>query len=334
MTFPKANLKRSSEDFRRDLEKYADLQWSFKTPYQAGHTLNPLASPNWEELYFEDEEKATIKRHMIDRITNAKDRNQANNRHDVTKVSPNFHTYYNSVNILTGSQGAGKTFTALMEALGVVNNTENTTDLIFIKKKNYDPTFENVRDMFSEYGCRVTEVEYKDAENTVEILFQAKRIYNAVKRYQYFKHSGEPVDPAEFEELTDEIVDEAAETLAVDDFRLPWLNTIIIFDDVGNSGLFKNPDSYFNNRLKLCRDDNAIYFLTIHGITQLSPSIKENTLIVYAFKGLSPNRLDVIFRQMNILMDLGEFRGIYNNMMKMGQRYFCCDNNTGNWETE
>jgi hypothetical protein len=131
-------------------------------------------------------------------------------------------------------------------------------------------------------------------------------------------------------DATDQEVQRMFEVLAVQDLKYDWLNTIICFDDSGNSGLFKNPDSYFNNRLKLCRDDNAIYFLTIHGIVQLSPSIKQNAATIFVFRGLSSERLSVIWRQMNIPLDWNEFKGAYRAISyTQGARMMVVDNITG-----
>jgi hypothetical protein len=138
----------------------------------------------------------------------------------------------------------------------------------------------------------------------------------------------------DLEDADDEEIARMFEALGVEDFHHDWLNTIIVFDDTGFSGLFRNPDSFFNNRLKLCRDDNAIYFLTVHGITQLSPSIKQNTATVFVFKGLSLERLSVIWRQLNIGLDWQEMKGVYWALgHTQGARYICVDNILGSEPT-
>jgi hypothetical protein len=164
------------------------------------------------------------------------------------------------------------------------------------------------------------------------MVFHYKQLYNKVKRAIAYKHSGQPLDQLEedLRDATDEEVQHMFEVLHVPNLQLDWLNTIICFDDTGSSGLFKAPDSYFNNRLKLCRDDNAIYFLTIHSIVQLSPSIKQNTATVFVFKGLSNERLSIIWRQMNMPLEWNEFRGAYRAISyTAGARYMVCDNITG-----
>jgi hypothetical protein len=204
--------------------------------------------------------------------------------------------------------------------------------LIFIKKKAYDPTVEYIKPLIEATGCRFVEIGYDEAQEFVSMVFHYKSLYNKVKRAIAYKHSGKPLAQLEedLRDATDQEVQRMFEVLAVPDLKNDWLNTIICFDDSGNSGLFRNADSYFNNRLKLCRGDNPIYFLTIHGIVQLSPSIKQNAATIFVFRGLSSERLSVILRQMNIPLDWNEFKGAYRAISyTQGARMMVVDNITG-----
>jgi hypothetical protein len=235
------------------------------------------------------------------------------------------------VAIQTGAQSAGKTFAALTEALIIARSMPNTHMLIFIKKKQYDNTVEALRPLIEATGCRFVDIGYDEAEAFVKMIFRCKAMYNLVKRAIAFKRSGRSFD--EFEEdisdISDDDVAQMLEVLGVPDLRHDWLNTIIVFDDAGFSGLFKNNDSYFNNRLKLCRDDNAVYFITIHGITQLSPSIKQNCATVHVFKGLSNERLAVAHRQLNVPLDWRTFKEAYHSIAQRGCRCMVVDNISG-----
>jgi hypothetical protein len=73
------------------------------------------------------------------------------------------------------------------------------------------------------------------------------------------------------------------ETLGIKDFSRDWLETIIILDDVGGSGLFNKETSAFNNWLRLSRDLNIIWFLCLHGIGQLPPTLRQNTATIYIY---------------------------------------------------
>jgi hypothetical protein len=100
------------------------------------------------DLTWIDETKKQITDMLVEKINYAESLDTANTRTNVRKIHPSFHTYFNSVSISMGYQGAGKTFKALEEALGVVLYTPNTKHLIFIKRKRYDPTFESVKGPF------------------------------------------------------------------------------------------------------------------------------------------------------------------------------------------
>jgi hypothetical protein len=258
-------------------------------------------------------------------------------RHRVAKVSASTHSYYNSVNILTGSQGAGKTFAALMECLLIARQTYNTTILIFIKKKAYDPSYEAIKPLIEKEGCRCVGVEYEDAVEFVQEILAYKKLYNILKRAVADKGGYEL--PHEFDGVDEQqmplVIQAMYDRLNIDNIERQWLNTLIVFDDVGASELFKKPDSYFNQRLKLCRDDNVIYFLTIHGLTQISASIKQNVMMVWIFKGLSRERLTIVWRQCNLPLDWGEMRGAYQTIGRTkGARSIIVDNNLGSYVIE
>jgi hypothetical protein len=91
------------------------------------------------------------------------------------------HTYFNSVNILTGDQGAGKTLTALLECLLVVRETDNTIILVFIKRKDYDPSYESVKRLFEQMGTRCMDVDYAQTEEVVLTVLAFKKLYSAIK---------------------------------------------------------------------------------------------------------------------------------------------------------
>jgi hypothetical protein len=193
------------------------------------------------------------------------------------------------------------------------------------QRKVYDPSFETPKSMIEDGGCKVLEIEYEDAEEEIEMIFPFKSLYNALKRKSAI--------PAIFEPLSQDTIDTMCEVLNIEDFDQDWLNTIIMCDDCGNSGLFKNPNSFLNTHLKLCRDDNVIYFLTIHGIGQLSASIRQNTAVVYVFRGLSNERLVHVWRQCNTPISWDEFKYRYQSLQG-GERVLVIDNLTAQTHSE
>jgi hypothetical protein len=228
--------------------------------------------------------KATLKGQMLNSLNKIE---KHTTRHDVVKVSPDLHSYYNSVNILTGAQGEGKTFTAMTEIIGI-SQVPNTHLIIYIKKKDFDPSVEAVKHLC---GCPLISIDYDKATDYIKNLLKYKKLYNEFVRLAVEAKINYLQIPAHVENVED-----LYNNLFIKDFSNEWLNTLILFDDVGNSQLFKNKDSYFNNLMKTCRDINCIFYLTIHGITQLSPQIKENCAVIYITKGLSRDGLAIIHR--------------------------------------
>jgi hypothetical protein len=310
-----------------------ELKWNWYQQSQAP----PPEEPDIEGALKTNQKAAkTERRKVFDevaaQINKAKKEFRGNARHDVVKAARGSNIYLNSVTILTGSQGSGKTFATLAESLIICRANRNTHMLIFIKKKAYDPTVESIKPLIEQTGCQFVEIEYSDAEAFVKMIYHYKQLYNKMKRAIAYKHSGKPLELFD-EDLSDATDEEAAnmfKALGIKDLKFDWLNTIVAFDDTGYSGLFRNNDSYFNNRLKLCRDDNACYFLVVHGITQLSPSIKQNTATVFVFKGLSNERLGIIWRQLNISLDWAQFKGCYWAIAHTaGARFMVVDNISG-----
>jgi hypothetical protein len=286
----------------------------------------------------EPDSKEAVKYEMLYEIDKSKGQHKAQSRHDVVKVGEDLDTYYNSVNILTGSQGSGKTFTALVEILGICRQTSNAHLLVFVSKKDYDPTFENIKALIEKANCRVEKIRYEDAEEFLYILYGFKALHNSIRRSRE-SHSEEFDIPEEIGEVEpdelDQIITNMYERLNVEGFDDPWLNTMVLFDDARGSSLVRKQDSYMNNRLRLCRDDNVIYFITIHSITSLPPLVKQNTAVVYLFKGLSEERQQVIFRQMTIPLDWSEFRGAYQTIVRTpDSRCMVVDNLEATWHVE
>jgi hypothetical protein len=287
--------------------------------------------------------KDEIKLDMVKRIEQDKTKFRSNSRHDVVKIDDGIDSYFNSVNILTGAQGRGKTFTALAECGAIASLHRNppinqsgpaTHMLIFIKRKAYDPTLESTRAIIEEFGCKIVELDYEEAEAYCEQIFALKQLYNLCKRVQYAYYNRQTV-PAEFDGVQSQDIELMYTELNVKNFNADWLNTLIVFDDASNSGLFKRPDSFFNTQLKLCRDTNCIYYLTLHGLTTLSPSIKQNTAIIYVFGGLSRERLTIVWRQCAIPLDWNEFMGSYAMLSRTpGARCLVADNITSEWHVE
>jgi hypothetical protein len=252
-----------------------------------------------------DDLNTKVNRAMLKALDQHKQTYRQDMKNDVVKI-PGLNTYTNSVSIAVGKQGSGKTYTFMKEVIAISRRIPQTHLIILFSKKAYDPTVEATKNLAA---CPVIVKPYECAEDFVRLLLIAKSKYDVFRRTAIERNI--PI-----EQIPEHIdgCDTLMEILHINDFERNWLNSIIILDDVGNSKLFYNPDSFMNNNLKLCRDQNIIWMLACHGITQLSPAIKTNSAIVYFGKGLSPERLVHVRRQTNSDMEHDEFQDLYRRM--------------------
>jgi hypothetical protein len=210
------------------------------------------------------------------------------------------------VSIAVGPQGGRKTFNALNEAIAVSHIVPETHLIIVFMKKDLDLTVEGVRDIAS---CPIITLPYDGIETFIKALNEVKRKYSEFKRIATQQDIPDDQIPDHVEGC-----DTLMEILHIDSFERNWLNTIIIVDDCGNSSLLRNPDSYLNTCLKLCRAQNIMWYLCIHGMNQLLASVKQNSAIVYVCRGLSAERLGIVHYQTNNGMTIQEFREKYQQL--------------------
>ena len=107
--------------------------------------------------------------------------NQHNiNKERLTPIHDRVHVFYNSVNVLCGSQGSGKTFTSMKEAIRISRTSPETHLLIIICKdeNSTDPTVETLKPLLNIPVVYVTE---DDAVDYVKNLLLYKRFYDLVK---------------------------------------------------------------------------------------------------------------------------------------------------------
>jgi hypothetical protein len=204
------------------------------------------------------------------------------------------------------------------EAIAVSKAIPETHLIIVFAKKSFDETVEATKHLAN---CPVIVMTYDQAVDYMTLLLTYKSKYREIKRDAIDKNVSD-------DEIPDKVngSDVLMNGLHIHDFRRRWLNTIIILDDIGNSRLFANPDSYFNNCLKLCRDQQIMWYLATHGMAQLSPSIRQNATIIYIGRGLSNERLDIIHRQTNNGIDINDFREAYRRVARSGKRFLVNDN--------
>jgi hypothetical protein len=85
--------------------------------------------------------KAKVKQAMLKSISQAKKEYKPNARSEVVKIKGS-NSYTNSINVLIGGQGSGKTFQSLNEAITVSHTMPETHLIVLFSKKDFDETVE------------------------------------------------------------------------------------------------------------------------------------------------------------------------------------------------
>ena len=224
-------------------------------------------------------------------------------------IHPQTIVYKNSVNILVGKQGSGKTFTCVYEIAKITQlHPETHLLVVFCKDENKeDPTVKALANMIN---VPIEYVVEDEAEEYVRNLLEAKRLYD------------EAVETGNFENITEE----TTETLKINDFSRPYLHTIFLFNDIAKSKLFNRATNYFNQLLPICRHIQVSFFLNVQFWKSLPPEIKANATLVFIFGGFDIRQLYYIFSQIPTSLGVKELIDFYRSMGKHDKLIIDCEN--------
>jgi hypothetical protein len=222
-------------------------------------------------------------------------------REQIQKINKDIHTYQNSINILVGKQGLGKTFTALREIIKISFADPNVHLLIIINKegKANDVTFEILKHLFQ---IPVIFFSYGEAEEQVKLILDYKKLYNTIKQ----RHLENKIEDAQVEEIF--------EVLHIDNLARPFLNTVIYFEDCVNNQLFKKPTQYFPQLVAKTRHNGLILFFAAQFWKGLTGELKANANTIYIFRDFSRQQLLYIFQQTPLKHDLYKIYKTYHQL--------------------
>jgi hypothetical protein len=222
-------------------------------------------------------------------------------RESILKIAPDVHTYQNSINILVGKQGAGKTFTALREIIKI-NYADPNLHLVIIINKDGSPndkTYDILKPMFQ---VPVIFLSYDDATTIIETMLDYKELYNTIKE-QHLEHR---IDPTQ--------VDEINEVLFIRDFSRPFLNTVLYFEDCVNNKLFARPTLYFPQLVAKSRHHGLIWFFAVQFWKGLTTELKANATTIYVFRSYSNQQINYILQQTPLRYELPKVYKVYKQL--------------------
>ena len=249
-----------------------------------------------------------------DKLNNAK----------ISVIHPDVFIKYSSINVLVGKQGKGKSLTVFKELVKISKLKESGTPVnihmfIYVNKTGrIDETLEALKPLIS-IPCVYVSVD--EVEEYLNNLYFYKMIYDKV--------IGEWKD----KELDDSQKCEILDFLHLNDFSLPSLQEIILFDDAAYEKILSKTNSAIVKMAHEARHYKFIFCFCVQGIKDIPLPIKEQTTTFFLYSGYMNQKLSPIYQQCGIkTIDFHEFKVIYNSLKE--KDYLIIDCQTGGFKIE
>jgi len=223
---------------------------------------------------------------------------QDNRQELQTEIHPELNFRRNSVNLLIGRRGSGKTYNVFREMIKLnFVPDHHYSQLIYVTNKLSDDTFHKMKKLMK---IEIVKVKYEDVQECLTKIIEAKEDY------------AEIVEKSLVNELDEEYAEELKNTIAVNDFNSPVVHTAVLFDDAIE--VFKNRKSGLYRMLFENRQPKITYFLCLQDPIGIDASVKSNVDSAWLFGGFSSQKFSYIFHQLNSPYDRQELWNHYKNI--------------------
>jgi hypothetical protein len=237
-----------------------------------------------------------------------------NNKNDVhTALHPDINFKLNSINILVGQTGNGKSravFTEVAKQSIMAGNPYS--QFFYVTDLGSDETFEKYKDKIR---IPVIKLKYAEAHTRISELAEAKSMYRAVRLGQY--------------KIRKEEAQGLLHYLAIPDFKLPVPHTIILFDDATNIfGAGRKKKDPFQDAFFLCnRHNHFTYFFNIHSYNKnnISMEIKRSASALWYFGGFSERDFTCFYQQFNSSIPCDKLWDFYQTLGRRDVLLFSFD---------
>ena len=224
----------------------------------------------------------------------------------IRSVANGIFAYYNSLNILVGNQGRGKTHIMLRDIIQISRLKDCNFHLIVYISKNgsiNDSTFEAQQELIQ---LPIQVISDSNAEKYLKELDLYKELFD--------KYCNTPKITIDNNKLNSMF-----EFLHVNKLNKPNqpLNTIILCEDFVKSKLIKS--AYFTNYITQLRHKHSIVYINIQFFKSISTDYKNNTTTFFIFSGYSRQKLQYIYQQVSLPIMFDE---LWRNYVKMKNHDF------------
>lgn len=217
----------------------------------------------------------------------------------IRPIDNNVFAYYNSLNILCGNQGKGKTHILLRDIIQISRLQDcNFHLIVYISKSGTinDSTFEAQQELIQLPIQCVTD---KDADKYLKQLDLYKDLFA-----KYCKNSSS---------VNDELVSKMFDFLHVTKPNSTGvLNTIIIAEDFVKSALLKS--AYFTNYITQLRHKHSIVYINVQFFKAIPTDFKNNATTFIIFSGFSRQKLNYIYQQVPMNVEFEDLWRVYSRL--------------------
>ena len=220
----------------------------------------------------------------------------------IRPIADNIYANYNSLNIIVGAQGKGKSHIVLRDVIQMSRMKNKNFHLIVYISKNAsinDQTYLVQKDLIQ---LPVKVISDNDAEKYLRELDLWKELYD-----KYCEVSMSRTANMSRKAIIDETkLQQMFEFLHINKLGLSNepLNTIIICEDFIKSKLLKS--SYFTNYISQLRHKHSIVYINIQFFKAIPTDYKNNCTSFFIFNGFSRQKLNYIYHQISMPIEFEE----------------------------
>ena len=199
-----------------------------------------------------------------------------------TEIHPEVFFKRNSVNVLIGKKGSGKTYNVFREVLKLkfVDN-HRYTKMLYVTNKPYDPTYSRMKNLLP---ITVEKVPYEKAVEKIQELSEAK---NAIAQIHEENLQVEELDTTRLDKVLGEEVKQEDQVY----------HSIVLLDDCAFLFEHRTPSNAALWRLLFeNRQPKITYFLTMQDAKGLDTSIKEAVDTFWLFGGYTEHKFQYLMR--------------------------------------
>ena len=196
-----------------------------------------------------------------------------------TEIHPEVFFRRNSVNLLVGKKGSGKTYNVFREIIKLRHVPNHCyTKLLYVTDKAYDPTYDRLKHLIP---LTVEKVPYREAAAKIQELSKAK-----VAAHDIVKNE------LNLDDITDESKQNIQNILGGQlDSKNEVYHTVVLLDDCQN--IFDRKTRANAELFKLLfenRQPKITYFLTMQDPKHLDSSLKQNLDSCWFFGGFTEHK--------------------------------------------